>query len=118
MSYRLKVSDEAAKRLTQIISDSEAMFGEAAAHRYRCLILQCFYDLKHNPYRIGGKNRDDIFAGCMFWHMRLSRARAVASPKHPRHNIIYEVIKDTVHIIEILHEAMEPRNHLGHWTET
>jgi plasmid stabilization system protein ParE len=74
-SNRLYITGPARRDLVGIAKWSQQKFGEAAAQRYRTLILQALEDIKENPMRPGSQERRDLMIdGARTYHLSPARA--------------------------------------------
>ena len=117
------LSSNARQDIRNIARWSETQFGQAAAARYRALLLQALRDLEADPLRPGSKERPELaIAGARTYHLSLSRQRAVQpGVKQPRHFILYRATAPGfIEIARILHDSCDLARHLpaGYEAET
>lgn len=93
-----------------ILSASGERFGREVRRRYRLLLSQAINDAVANPKRAGVGQIGPHAA----YHTRHARPRT--PPGHriarPRHVIVFRVVGDAVHILRVLHDAMDLPEHL------
>ena len=121
MTLRLRVSARAEADIVDILSWSQAQFGEAARRRYETLIATALLDISVEIERPGSTPRPELGDGVRSWHLMLSRDRATDADgrvQRPRHFLLYRVDGDRVVVGRVLHDAMELDRHLraiGSW---
>lgn len=91
------LSPNAARSIADINKYTIDNFGERQAVRYLQNFRDRFNNLVDNP-KLGTK-RDDIKTGC-YSYFEVS------------HTIYYKSLGDTIAIIDVLHQSMEPARHL------
>lgn len=100
--------------ITDILRWSEERFGEAARERYAALIATAVRDVAAAPEGAGSADRSELGEGVRSWHLRQSRDHASGPMvRRPRHVVFYAVDEGVVLIVRILHDAMEPSQHVG-----
>ena len=111
--YRLSATAQA--DILDILSWSQAQFGEVARRRYETLIVAALRDIATQPDRPGSIERPEFGTAVRSWHLRLSREHArteIGVVRHPRHFLIYRLQSDAIVIGRVLHDAMELARHL------
>lgn len=100
--------------LTDILHWSDEHFGEAARDRYAALIATAVRDVAAAPESAGSTDRAELGEGVRSWHLREGRHHA-SGPVVPRrrHVVFYILEEGVVVIVRILHDSMEPSQHLG-----
>ncbi len=95
-----------------ILSRSRRVFGARAARAYSALLRRAYKLLQENPQRPGVQFRKDLRGAPFLLHLRLARKRG-ASPKQPRHFILFRYDDERVYILRVLHDAMDIARHLS-----
>jgi toxin ParE1/3/4 len=97
-----------------ILRQSARLFGPKQRERYARLIRAAAELAATEPFRPGSRARDELGTGIRSFHVELAaRRRGAAS------HLLYYLPADGpsgangIVILRILHEAMEPRRHLG-----
>lgn len=110
---KLIVTLPARKDLRKIRAYTLARYGRAAADGYERLIKQSFKDLIAEPLRPGSRERQDIHKHIRSYHIALSRVRASAKIKAPRHFVLY-FLPDADHLVisRLLHDGSDLSNHI------
>lgn len=89
-----------------------AHFGYVAAERYHELIQQAIWDVVDDPERPGSREVAELSEPMRSYHIKLSRGRAPAPVKRPRHFLLYRVHNgERLEIVRVLHDRMEPSRH-------
>ncbi|MGE0668444.1 MAG: type II toxin-antitoxin system RelE/ParE family toxin [Sphingomonadales bacterium] len=94
---QLKLSRRAKRHLADIASYTVSVWGAAQAVRYLTKLDDTIFMLRHDPH--AGVLSSNIRRGC----------RAFPSGEHV---IFYRVHGNTLQIVGILHEKMDPKRHL------
>ena len=99
--------------IVAILAWSEDQFGEEARKRYEVLIATAIRDAASSARDIGHPTRPELGDGVFSWHLAQSRTRAPGkSVRRPRHFLIFRREGDVLVIGRVLHDAMEPRQHV------
>ena len=110
MKFRLAAAAEA--DLDNIARFTVVNFGVNQANAYRALILLALESIAENPLRPSSQAHDEVRPRLRSFRIALAGARtAMAS-----HSLWYlEPARgaDTVFVLRILHERMDPQLHLG-----
>lgn len=94
---RFKLTPEAKNSLKQIARDTEVQWGKEKRNAYITTLDATFHMLSEHPHL--GVNRDEIGYG-------------VRSLPKGKHHIYYRVNDAHVLILNILHQHMDPNQHL------
>lgn len=113
LKFRMAAAAQADVR--DIAAHSRRVFGDAAHHRYRALLVQAIQDICVDPYRLGSVGWP---AGTLrIYHLRHSRRRAWVQGQmvlEPRHLLLYEQTQpDMIDILRVLHDAMDLERHVS-----
>ena len=112
--YRL--SGPAARKIREILVDSERDFGTLARERYAALLVKAMEDLAEAPGRNGVEHYCGLDQTLGTYHIRYSRKRVSSPPgpvKNPRHLIVFRAAEDgSVDVLGVLHDHMLPRRAL------
>ena len=92
-SYKLVRSVRAEADITAIGEYTVETYGKEAAKAYSALLRQAFRDIRTDPFRPGSKERPEIGAYVRSYHTSLSRKRAGARVKSPRHLVLYYLLR-------------------------
>lgn len=111
--YRLSTAAE--EDIVQLLTYTEANFGQIARVRYERLLITALRDIVADPERAGSIARAELGNNIRSYHLRHSREGA--RNKHgmvqrPRHLFLYRVAADSVGVGCVLHDAMELERHL------
>ncbi len=113
MRWNLYISEQADSEIDEIWQWGYDHFGLQIADDYDVLIKQAFYDLKHDPYRLGAYRvkgrKDELYS----YHLMYSNNRAQGNIKHPAHTVYYFIIEEkTIAIVSIARDQRE--THIAH----
>ncbi|HYH20886.1 MAG TPA: type II toxin-antitoxin system RelE/ParE family toxin [Azospirillum sp.] len=112
----VRVTAPARRDIDAALAQSRGTFGEAASRRYSALVRRALRDLAEDPYRPGSRQRSDLGDGIRSYHLVHCRKRARTPDgivHAPRHLLIYRMRDpETVAVLRLLHDAMEPHRHL------
>lgn len=114
MKYR--ISAEARQDLADILVYSAQQFGPAARQRYQSLLVSSFSLIAAEPYAPVTRARDELHEGLRSLHLAHTQRGVPADQRvgQPRHVVFYRVAaEDVIEIVRLLHEVMEPREHLA-----
>ncbi len=110
-TYRL--TPAADRDVEGILRQSEQLFGSAQQGRYARLIEAAAELVAAHPTRPGSRAPDDLGRGIRAFHVELAASRRGAAS-----HVLYYVstadagANESVAILRVLHEAMDPRRHL------
>lgn len=109
---RLEHRPAARVDIRNALETSRRMFGARAKRGYKALIDRALILLCEKPDRAGVQRRDDLAGAPCLFHLRHARTRG-ASPKNPRHIIVFNYNDDAVEVLRVLYDAMDIVQHLG-----
>jgi plasmid stabilization system protein ParE len=109
---QLIVKPAALSEARNALRRSRAAFGSAAARRYEALLRRGYRLLCQDPRRPGVQQRDGLPDGVFLFHLRHARARG-ASPKQPRHFIVFSYDDTSLTILRVLHDSMDIEDQAG-----
>ena len=97
-----------------ILRELARLFGPKQRERYADLIRAAAEMAAADPLRPGSRARDELGAGVRSFHVELA-ARRRGAASHPLYYLPADGPSHAggIVILRILHEAMEPRRHLG-----
>ncbi|KUM40119.1 type II toxin-antitoxin system RelE/ParE family toxin [Pseudomonas sp. EpS/L25] len=114
MKYR--ISAEARQDLADILVYSAQHFGSAARKRYQSLLVSSFNLIAAEPYGPVSLPRDELQEGLRSLYLAHAQ-RGIPSEQRvgqPRHVVFYRIAADDViEIVRLLHDLMEPKEHLA-----
>jgi toxin ParE1/3/4 len=114
--YRLRLSALAEQDIEEILSHSEAYFGERARLRYETLLEAGLQQIAADPNRAAVRLREDLGPGILTYHLLYAREHARTdhgTVKRPRHLLVFRICSSTlVDVGRVLHDAMELSAHL------
>ena len=106
MTWRLRLAAQARADIQEAVAWSRDEFGAMQADRYLLAIQATTATLRQSPLGPRTRARDDLAPGLRVLHMRRAGHRG-------RHLLIYRVAEpDTVMVLRVLHDAMDPARHL------
>lgn len=112
----LRISAEAQEDIEAILTWTHEQFGEQVRLRYEHLLVQAIWDLAHDSFRAGSRERPELAKGAFTYHLRHSRDhvnRSKGRIRKPRHFLVYRVIDDGyLEIARVLHDSMDIALHL------
>jgi len=114
MKYR--ISAEARQDLADILVYSAQQFGPAARQRYQTLLVSSFNLIAAEPHGPVSRARDELHEGLRSLHLAHAQRGIPANQRvaQPRHVVFYRIAaEDIVEIVRLLHEVMEPKEHLA-----
>ncbi|KTT49729.1 hypothetical protein SB11R_10395 [Pseudomonas oryzihabitans] len=114
MKYR--ISAEARQDLADILVYSAQQFGPAARKRYQSLLVSSFSLIAAEPYSPITRARDELHEGLRSLHLAHTQRGIPADQRvgQPRHVVFYRIAaEDVIEIVRLLHEVMEPKEHLA-----
>ncbi len=94
---------------------SEELHGKEARTRYRACLAAAMRRVAAGPEGNCTADHADLAPGTRSFHIRHSRDESREAPvASPVHVIFYRVVQPgMVEIIRVLHDRMEPKDHLG-----
>ncbi len=107
-----RIAARARADIRNALQTSRRMFGARAKRDYKALIDRALILLCEKPDRAGVRRRDDLAGAACLFHLRHARARG-ASPKAPRHVIVFTYDTATLYVLRVLYDAMDLDLHLG-----
>lgn len=112
---RYRLSEPAKVDLTAILRISERRHGSQARIRYRALLVAAMRRIASDPQGLSTHDRAELQPGMRSFHIRHSREQSREAPvAEPVHVIFYRAVgPGLVEIIRVLHERMEPSEHLS-----
>jgi toxin ParE1/3/4 len=110
LNYRLAAAAEA--DLDSIARFTVKNFGPAQANSYRALILRALASIAENPLRPSSQAHDDARPRLRSFRIALAGARQ-SMASHALWYLEPAPGADTVFVLRILHERMDPELHLG-----
>lgn len=112
---KFRLSRPAQSDLEQILATSAERWGEDAKDRYAQLLVATMRKIAADPEGPTTRNRNDLLPGVRSVHLRhAQRERRARSVRQPVHVIYYRIGQPgVVEIVRVLHERMEPSQHLG-----
>ena len=106
MSRTVDVAPQARRDIVDITRSSRTLFGDAAALRYRDLIIAGIATLAEDPAKRAAKTHEDVLGGAWTYHLRLIR-QSPPRVRRPRHLIVYTYNSEFLRVIRVLHDAMD-----------
>lgn len=112
---RYRLSEPAKADIASILRKSEELHGKEARIRYRACLTAAMRRVAADPEGRSTVDRGELDPGIRSFHIRLSRDESPQAPvANPVHVLFYRVISPVVvEIVRVLHERMEPRQHIG-----
>ena len=112
----MRLSARAQADISAVLRWSEDEFGASARERSAALISTALTDLAGDPGRSGVRERPELGAGLMSYHLHFSRRHVAATAgvvRRPRHLLLYRLEPDGVVAVgRLLHDVMELARHL------
>lgn len=93
---------------------SQDKFGDFVRNGYEELISVAINDIVENPAHTGARERPELGKGVLAWHLALSKNHVRVDVRRiakPRHIVFYREVDDEVHILRVLHDAMDFQSH-------
>ena len=111
---RYRLSGPAKADIASVLRTSEATHGVAARIRYRALLTAAMRRIAANPQGVSSVDRSELFESLRSFHIKHSRGESrEAQVIDPVHVLFYRVHETgVVEIIRVLHERMEPSQHV------
>jgi toxin ParE1/3/4 len=107
----LRISRTAKADLASILATSLENWGESGRDRYAALLATAMQRTAAAPLGPMTKARRDLRPDMRSFHIRHVRhGHGVGAPVHV---LYYRASADSIEILRILHERMEPQRHLG-----
>lgn len=110
------ISAEARQDLADILVYFVQQFGPAARKRYQNLLVGGLNLIATDPYGPVSRARDELHEGLRSLHLAHAQ-RGIPSEQRvgqPRHVVFYRIAADDViEIVRLLHDLMEPQEHLA-----
>ena len=112
---RHRLSESAEGDIAAILRRSEEPHGKEARIRYRACLTAAMRRVETLPEERSTVDRAEGVPGVRSFHIRHSRHESREAPvANPAHVIYYRAKQQgVVEIIRVLHDRMEPREHLG-----
>lgn len=107
---RLRFTDAARADLAGIFALSLERWGEAAARRYAALLAAAARAATSNPRTPLARERAELAKGLRSFHVR--HVKLAFGVKAPVHVVFYRHVGAVVEIVRVLHERMNPSEHL------
>lgn len=114
---RLVIAAQARNDLKDILRATTRQFGSAQRRAYEQLIGRAAELIAENPTRPGSRPRDDLWPG-----LRSFRVDLAASRRGAASHVLYYLdgdtasLADTIILVRILHDRMDPEQHFGEGT--
>ena len=109
-AWQVRVASLAQADLDDIFDWTTRRFGAAQAELYGLTLLTALDTLENGPRIIGVKKRDDIGRGMQTLHVALNGRRG-------RYFILFRAAsegkQDVIHVLRILHDAMDLPRHFA-----
>ena len=111
---RYRLSQPAKADIASVLRMSETMHGLEARMRYRALLTAAIRRVAADPGGLLTVDRGDVLDRIRSYHIRHSRSESRDAPVgNPVHLIFYRVVNPgLVEIVRVLHERMEPSQHI------
>lgn len=109
MNFELYLAPEAEADIDDILEWSTARFGVSVREGYEALIDTAVSSIARNPNRTGSHDRPDLGTGIHILHLMACRDEVdenVRKIMKPRHFVVYRQVGHAVHVVRLLHEAM------------
>lgn len=112
---RFRLSGPARADIDAILRRSEDLHSKDARVRYRACLAAAMRRVSAEPNGPSTRDRAELIQGVRSFHIRHSRDESREPPvANPVHVIFYRVVEPgLVEIVRVLHERMEPGQHLG-----
>ena len=109
---QLRISRPARADLASILATSLERWGEDGRSRYAALLAAAMRKVAADPEGPTTRARTELAPGIRSFHLRQARrAHGVGAPVH----VLYyrATVDDSVEIVRVLHERMDPQRHVG-----
>jgi toxin ParE1/3/4 len=112
---RYRLSRLAEIDFSRILTTSEERWGTQARRRYAAIILAAIRKIADDPTGPTTRDRVELSTGLRSFHIRNARSHdRDTDVKHPVHVLYYRAVgPDLIEIVRMLHERMEPSQHLS-----
>lgn len=115
---QIRLSDSAQQDITDLLAQSEAMFGPNARERYASLIVAALRDTAADDEELVTTLRPELGPDVRTWHLARSRATSPGGlVKRPRHLLVYRLDGETMQVATVLHDSMDLPRHVDRWFE-
>jgi toxin ParE1/3/4 len=108
---RFRISAPAHDDLEHILATNLDRWGDAGRARYAALLTTAMRTIARDPEGSMIRERPELSPGVRSLHIR--HARGARGVKDPVHVIFYRRDDDVVEVVRVLHERMEPTQHLA-----
>jgi toxin ParE1/3/4 len=109
---RFRLSLLARADLARILAISAERWGIEGRRRYAALLAAGMRRVAAEPSGVSTRPRPELSRGVRSFHLR--NVRVDAKVRRPVHVLFYRVAgADLVEIVRVLHERMEPSQHIG-----
>jgi toxin ParE1/3/4 len=114
LAARFRLSHPARADLGHILATSEGRWGIEGRRRYAAILAAAMRKVAADPEGPMTRDRSDLSPRVRSIHLRHARSHgSAATVKAPVHILYYRVVRpDLVEIVRILHERMEPGQHV------
>jgi toxin ParE1/3/4 len=111
---RFRLARPAEIDLASILSTSARRWGAEGRQRYAAVLAAAMRQVAAEPDGPLTRKRPDLRAGIRSFHVRHARRSSeAATVRRPVHGLYYRVPEtDVIEIVRVLHERMEPSQHL------
>ena len=113
---RLRISGPARADLRDLLAASRAMLGDDGEARYAATLAAAMRMIAAAPEGPNTKDRDDLLPGLRALHAR--RVRGLHGVRTPVHVIYFRLKAETIEVVRILHERMDPTMHVDRQAAT
>jgi toxin ParE1/3/4 len=112
---RLRLARPAQADLAAILATSAERWGIDGRRRYAAILAAAMRKVAADPEGPATRNRAELLRGIRSLHIRHARGDDPdGEVRQPVHVIYYRAVApDTIEIVRVLHERMEPSRHLG-----
>lgn len=114
MPRPLRLSDDAKADMEDIWVWTAEKYDVEQADRYQKLLNQALDDIRIEPERPSSRERPELGKRVRSYAIDLSKERSGTGIKSPRHVVFYTLAyEDTVVVLRILHDRMEPGRYVA-----
>ena len=112
---RFRLSRPAQADLAEILATSAERWGIEGRRRYAALLATAMRKVAANPEGPATRDRAELLPGLRSFHTRHARNDDPETQvRKPVHVIYYRVVQaGMIEIVRVLHDRMEPSQHLG-----
>lgn len=112
---RYRLSEPAEADVAAILRRSEELHGKQASTRYRACLTAAMRRVAIDPEGRSTVDHADLVPDIRGFRIRHSRNESREAPvANPVHVIFYRIVRPgVVEIVRVLHDRMEPNEHLG-----